>query len=51
MSLIVGYSWVDGHLTVIDSPGVGWSIAWKRFVLVAIGAISTRYHSTAADFP
>lgn len=36
-SLIVGYSWVDGHLQVINSPGVGWPIAWKRFVLVVIG--------------
>ena len=37
VSLIVGYSWVDGHLEVINSPGIGWPLAWKRFVLVVIG--------------
>jgi len=35
--LIVGYSWIDGHLQTIGNPGIGWSIAWKRWVLVVIG--------------
>lgn len=35
--LIVGYSWIDGHLMTIGNPGIGWSIAWKRWVLVVIG--------------
>ncbi|KAL0565348.1 hypothetical protein V5O48_016677 [Marasmius crinis-equi] len=37
-ALIVGYSWVDAHLAPFASPGVGWDVAWKRFVLVAIGS-------------
>lgn len=37
--LIVGYSWIDGHLTVFDPPGIGWPIAWRRWVLVVIGTI------------
>ncbi|KAI5117073.1 hypothetical protein M0805_007950 [Coniferiporia weirii] len=37
LALIVGYSWIDAHLVVIGNPGVGWPIAWKRFVLVMIG--------------
>jgi hypothetical protein len=36
--LIVGYSWVDGHLTQFVSPGIGWSVAWRRWVTVVIGA-------------
>ena len=37
MVLIMGYSWIDGHLVTISSPGIGWPIAWKRWVLVVIG--------------
>ncbi|KAF9261644.1 hypothetical protein L218DRAFT_961130 [Marasmius fiardii PR-910] len=37
-ALIVGYSWVDGHIPSYGSPGTGWDVAWKRFVLVAIGS-------------
>ncbi|KAL5519292.1 hypothetical protein ACEPAH_975 [Sanghuangporus vaninii] len=37
LSLIVGYSWIDAKLNVVGNPGVGWPIAWKRFVLVMIG--------------
>jgi len=54
--LIVGYSWVDGHLPQYGNPGmspereqlactymllllgIGWTVAWKRFVLVVIGS-------------
>ncbi|KZT25917.1 hypothetical protein NEOLEDRAFT_1132953 [Neolentinus lepideus HHB14362 ss-1] len=39
--LIVGYSWIDGHLPVLGNPGVGWSIAWKRWVLVVIGSAAS----------
>ena len=37
VALILGYSWVDGHFVQVISPGVGWSVAWKRAVLVLIG--------------
>ncbi|KAK1223613.1 hypothetical protein PQX77_013510 [Marasmius sp. AFHP31] len=37
-ALIVGYSWVDGHLVSYGSPGIGWEVAWRRFVLVSIGS-------------
>ena len=35
--LIVGYSWIDGHLPVLSNVGIGWPIAWKRWTLVMIG--------------
>ncbi|KAF8831393.1 hypothetical protein HHX47_DHR1000519 [Lentinula edodes] len=37
-ALVMGYSWVDGHVAQFSSPGIGWSIAWKRFTLVIIGS-------------
>ncbi|KAJ3778200.1 hypothetical protein FB446DRAFT_714691 [Lentinula raphanica] len=37
-ALVMGYSWVDGHVVQFSSPGIGWSIAWKRFTLVIIGS-------------
>ena len=37
MELIVGYSWIDGHLPVLSNPGIGWGAAWRRWTLVAIG--------------
>ncbi|KAH8119852.1 hypothetical protein DFH11DRAFT_1754336 [Phellopilus nigrolimitatus] len=41
LALIVGYSWIDGHLATVGNPGIGWSIAWKRFVLVMIGYVAS----------
>ncbi|KAK0199602.1 hypothetical protein DFS33DRAFT_1267811 [Desarmillaria ectypa] len=37
-ALVVGYSWIDGHLTQLATPGQGWSVAWRRWVLVVIGS-------------
>ena len=37
----MGYSWIDGHLPVAGSPGIGWPIAWKRFVQVMIGSAAS----------
>ncbi|CDZ98124.1 Predicted membrane protein [Phaffia rhodozyma] len=34
---IVGYSWVDTHLTVTVNSGKGYELFWKRVVLVTIG--------------
>ncbi|GAA5952078.1 hypothetical protein JCM10213_005355 [Rhodosporidiobolus nylandii] len=35
--LIVGYSWQDTHLANVGNPGVGYTLAWKRALLVIIG--------------
>ncbi|KII87451.1 hypothetical protein PLICRDRAFT_163585 [Plicaturopsis crispa FD-325 SS-3] len=40
-ALVVGYSQVDRQLAVAFSPGVGWSVAWKRFTLVIIGCAAS----------
>ncbi|KAJ6565829.1 hypothetical protein DFH09DRAFT_1472533 [Mycena vulgaris] len=40
-ALVVGYSWIDGHAVQFASPGIagiGWSVAWKRWALVVVGA-------------
>lgn len=39
--LIVGYSWIDGHLPTVSSPGIGWPIAWRRWTLVTIGSAAS----------
>ena len=35
--LIIGYSWQDSHLPSQVNIGVGWSVAWRRFLVVLIG--------------
>ena len=40
-ALIVGYSWIDSHLVIVGNPGLGWPVAWKRFVLVVIGSAAS----------
>ncbi|RDB29703.1 Uncharacterized protein C57A7.05 [Hypsizygus marmoreus] len=35
--LVVGYSYQDIHFPTPGSPGAGFSVAWRRFVLVTIG--------------
>jgi hypothetical protein len=37
----MGYSWVDGNLLIVGNPGIGWSIAWRRWVTVIIGEVSS----------
>jgi len=39
--LIVGYSWIDGHLPLISNVGIGWPVAWKRWTLVMIGSAAS----------
>ncbi|KAG5725819.1 hypothetical protein E4T56_gene2441 [Termitomyces sp. T112] len=34
---VVGYSWIDKHVPVLTSAGVGVAIGWKRALLVIIG--------------
>ncbi|KAJ7666376.1 hypothetical protein B0H17DRAFT_951077 [Mycena rosella] len=40
-ALVVGYSWIDGHAVQFASPGIGWSVAWKRWALVVVGAAAS----------
>lgn len=40
-ALIIGYSNIDGHLVQVASPGIGWSVAWKRWTLVVIGCAAS----------
>jgi len=35
--LVIGYSYMDTHQVIPGSPGSGWDVAWRRFVLVTIG--------------
>ncbi|KAJ7513178.1 hypothetical protein B0H11DRAFT_2303465 [Mycena galericulata] len=40
-ALVVGYSWIDGHAYQFASPGIGWSVAWKRWALVVSGSAAS----------
>ncbi|KAJ6556814.1 hypothetical protein DFH09DRAFT_987191 [Mycena vulgaris] len=40
-ALVVGYSWIDGHSVQFASPGIGWSVAWKRWALVVTGSAAS----------
>ncbi|KAJ6554824.1 hypothetical protein B0H19DRAFT_1263119 [Mycena capillaripes] len=40
-ALVVGYSWIDGHAVQFASPGIGCSVAWKRWALVMAGAAAS----------
>ncbi|BEJ11424.1 hypothetical protein CspHIS471_0108460 [Cutaneotrichosporon sp. HIS471] len=37
IGFVVGYSWVDNHTVQMVNPGVGYSLAGKRALLVIIG--------------
>jgi hypothetical protein len=37
VALIIGYSWIDGHLPVLSNPGIGGNAAWRRCTLILIG--------------
>ncbi|KAH9896908.1 hypothetical protein C8Q73DRAFT_642067 [Cubamyces lactineus] len=40
--LVVGYSWIDGNLPhLFQNVGIGWSVAWRRWVLVMIGSAAS----------
>jgi len=39
--LIVGYSWIDGHLPLVSNVGIGWPVAWRRWTLVMIGSAAS----------
>ncbi|KAJ7775586.1 hypothetical protein B0H16DRAFT_1713170 [Mycena metata] len=40
-ALVVGYSWIDGHTVQFATPGIGWSVAWKRWALVVTGCAAS----------
>ena len=35
--LVVGYGWIDSHIPSYGNPGVGYSVFWRRTLLVIIG--------------
>ncbi|RFU27987.1 hypothetical protein B7463_g8350, partial [Scytalidium lignicola] len=35
--LVVAYGWVDTHVPSYGNPGVGYSVFWRRLVLVFVG--------------
>ncbi|KAI9457691.1 hypothetical protein HD554DRAFT_2141770, partial [Boletus coccyginus] len=39
-ALVFGYSYQDTHLASSSSPGYGFDVAWKRFVLVTVGVVA-----------
>ncbi|KAI0635211.1 hypothetical protein C8Q77DRAFT_1106698 [Trametes polyzona] len=40
--LVVGYSWIDGNLRgIFQNVGIGWDVAWRRWVLVMIGCAAS----------
>ncbi|KAJ6506182.1 hypothetical protein C8R47DRAFT_1037328 [Mycena vitilis] len=40
-ALVMGYSWIDGHAVQFASPGIGWSVAWRRWALVVAGSAAS----------
>jgi hypothetical protein len=41
VALVIGYSWIDGHLPVLSNPGIGGNVAWRRWTLIMIGCVAT----------
>ena len=37
---VVGYSYLDLHIIVPGNPGSGFSVAWRRFLLVTCGVVA-----------
>ncbi|KAF7437434.1 hypothetical protein PC9H_004273 [Pleurotus ostreatus] len=37
---VVGYSWIDSHLEMLTSSGVGVEVGWRRALLVIIGFVA-----------
>ncbi|KAF9483730.1 hypothetical protein BDN70DRAFT_956980 [Pholiota conissans] len=38
--LVIGFSYQDTHIVVPGAPGYGFSVFWKRFVLVTVGVVA-----------
>ncbi|KAG5730014.1 hypothetical protein E4T56_gene20195 [Termitomyces sp. T112] len=38
--LVIGYSYQDVHQILPGTPGYGFSVAWRRFVLVVVGVFA-----------
>ncbi|KAL0959307.1 hypothetical protein HGRIS_014571 [Hohenbuehelia grisea] len=35
--LVLGYSYQDNYIVLASNPGTGWSVFWRRFLLVTVG--------------
>lgn len=46
--LIIGYSWINGHLLVVGNPGIGWPVAYKRCITVLIGTLQNHNRTLVA---
>ncbi|KAJ7272064.1 hypothetical protein B0H12DRAFT_1299013 [Mycena haematopus] len=38
--LVIGYSYQDHNISIPGSPGFGWEVAWRRFLLVTAGVMA-----------
>ncbi|KAJ7709612.1 hypothetical protein B0H17DRAFT_915317 [Mycena rosella] len=38
--LVIGYSYQDKNIVTPGSPGFGWEVAWRRFILVTAGVLA-----------
>ncbi|KAJ7444827.1 hypothetical protein FB451DRAFT_1433746 [Mycena latifolia] len=38
--LVIGYSYQDQNIFTPGSPGFGWEVAWRRFILVTAGVVA-----------
>ncbi|KAJ7157023.1 hypothetical protein C8R43DRAFT_998138 [Mycena crocata] len=38
--LVIGYSYQDQYIVSPGSPGFGWEVAWRRFILVTAGVVA-----------
>ncbi|KAJ7905803.1 hypothetical protein B0H14DRAFT_25200 [Mycena olivaceomarginata] len=38
--LVIGYSYQDQNISTPGSPGFGWEVAWRRFLLVTVGVVA-----------
>ncbi|KAJ6502261.1 hypothetical protein C8R45DRAFT_818343 [Mycena sanguinolenta] len=39
-NLVIGYSYQDQYIVTPGSPGFGWEVAWRRFLLVTVGVVA-----------
>ncbi|BFZ62657.1 hypothetical protein YB2330_003760 [Saitoella coloradoensis] len=37
VALTIGYSWQDSYNPTLGTVGIGWEVAWRRFLCVVIG--------------
>ncbi|KAH8897286.1 hypothetical protein GQ53DRAFT_743052 [Thozetella sp. PMI_491] len=43
MYMVVSYSWIDTHIPSYGNPGVGYTLFWRRVLLVMIGFAASTF--------